>query len=254
MIDLIVFSVGNNRYALNIENIQRIIQAKELTAIPNSSELIDGMMSHEGKVIKVLNFRKLIGLIPYEEELREIFGKLKIAHQEWMEALVYAVENDTPFAKMTNPHKCDLGMWLDKFNSYDDKVSAVLNDLLQSHKDLHSLGGDVLDLLKTDKDKAQQMLKREVNAQFSKTIGHLDLFIYELDGVSGSLQKLILYEGHNTTFAIKVDAIKDIAHIEESMIMNSNEEYNADEYLELLGILDIDGVLINIIKRIDIPK
>ncbi|MFA6195670.1 MAG: chemotaxis protein CheW [Sulfurimonas sp.] len=254
MIDLIVFSVGNNHYALNIENIQRIIQAKELTAIPSSNELIDGMMSHEGKVIKVLNFRKLIGLIPYEEELRKIFGKLKIAHREWMEALLYAVENGTPFAKMINPHKCDLGMWLDKFNSYDDKVSAVLNDLLQSHKDLHSLGADVLELLKTDKDKAQQMLKREVNAQFSKTIGHLDLFIYELDGVSSSLQKLILYEGHNTTFAIKVDAIKDIAHIEESMIMNSNEEHSSDEYLELLGILDIDGVLINIIKHIDIPK
>ncbi|MCX6052055.1 MAG: chemotaxis protein CheW [Campylobacterales bacterium] len=254
MIDLIVFSVGNSRYALNIENIQRIIQAKELTAIPSSSELIDGMMSHEGRVIKVLNFRKLIGVIPYDEELKKSFEKFKIAHQEWMEALVYAVENGTPFVKTTNPHKCDLGMWLDKFNSYDDKVSAVLNDLLQSHKDLHSLGGDILDLYKVDVQEAQEMLKKEMNAQFSKSMGYLDLFISELEGVSSSLQKLILYEGKNTTFAIKVDTIEDIAHIEESMIMNSNEEHGSSEYLELLGILDIDGALINIIKHIDIPK
>ena len=69
MIDLIVFSIGNNRYALNIENIQRIIQRSELTDIPNAHKLIDGMMSYENKVIKVLNFRRLIGLFSDGEAL-----------------------------------------------------------------------------------------------------------------------------------------------------------------------------------------
>ena len=68
MIDLIVFSVQNNRYALNIENVQRIIQAVELTSIPNAHEYIDGMMSYEDSVIKVLNFRKLINLPLHVED------------------------------------------------------------------------------------------------------------------------------------------------------------------------------------------
>ena len=47
MTDLIVFSVGENRYALRIENIQRIIQAVKLTNIPNAHPFVDGIMSYE---------------------------------------------------------------------------------------------------------------------------------------------------------------------------------------------------------------
>ena len=72
MTDLIVFNVKSNRYALKIENIQRIIQAMDLTKIPNSHDFVDGMMSYEDNVIKVLNFRRLIGLNCYENELKKI--------------------------------------------------------------------------------------------------------------------------------------------------------------------------------------
>ncbi len=252
MMDLIVFSVGNNHYALNIENIQRIIQAKELTTIPNSSELIDGMMSYEEKVIKVLNFRKLIGLVPYEKELQKSFAVFKLSYQEWLNELKDSLENGSVFTKTTNPHKSELGVWLDGFNSYDDKVTAVLKELMLGHKHIYSLGSDALELCKTDKDKS--MLNEEIDEAFKKVTHFLDIFISELEGVSNSLQKLIIYEKSSQTFAIKVDAIENIVHIEESKIMSSHEEHITGEYLELSGILDIDGVLINLIKNIDIPK
>lgn len=143
MIDLIVFSVNNNKYALNIDHVQRIIQAVELTSIPNADELIDGMMPYENSVVKVLNFRKLIGLPPHEDE---------------------------------------------------------------------------------DKD------------------------------IEDSSLKYIFYENNDENFAIKVDLIDDIAHVEESDIMNNDEDSNLSDFLELSGILDIDGVLINIIKTIKLPQ
>ncbi|MCK4737902.1 MAG: chemotaxis protein CheW [Sulfurimonas sp.] len=143
MIDLIVFSVANNRYAINIDNVQRIIQAVELTAIPNANELIDGMMPYENSVVKVLNFRKLIGLPPHEDE---------------------------------------------------------------------------------DKD------------------------------IEDSTQKFLFYENDNDNFAIKVDLIDDIAHIEESNIIKNDEDNDTSKFLELSGILDIDGVLINIIKTVKLPS
>ena len=142
MIDLIVFNVGISHYAINIENIQRIIQIVELTEVPNAHNLIDGMMSYENRVVKVLNFRKLIGLPPHEDEDKEI---------------------------------------------------------------------------------------------------------------EDSTQKFLFYENDNDNFAIKVDLIDDIAHIEESNIINNDEDKDASEFLELSGILDIDGVLINIIKTIKLP-
>ena len=143
MMDLIVFNVGSSHYALDIENIQRIIQIVELTEIPNAHDLIDGMMSYESSVIKVLNFRKVIGLPPHEDENKD---------------------------------------------------------------------------------------------------------------VEDSSLKLLFYENGTEHFAIKVDSIDDVAHIEESQIMNSDEEQSISEYLELSGILDLDGVLINVIKTLKIPS
>ena len=143
MTGLIIFIVGSNRYAVNIDNVQRIVQAKELTAIPNSHNFIDGMMSYEENVIKVLNFRKLIGLMPHEEDSLEV-------------------------------------------------------------------------------------------EEFS--------------------QKFIIFEKDKLCFAIKVDSIEDIAHIEESAIMSSDNESEASEFLELQGVLDLDGVLINVIKTVSLPS
>ena len=143
MTDLIVFSVENNRYALSIDNVKRIIQAVILTDIPSAHEFIDGMMSYEDKVVKVLNFRKLIGL--------------------------------------------------------------------ESHKD-------------------------------------------ESKDIEDSSLKLLFYENSSENFAIKVDRIDDIAHINETDIMNSDDEYSRSEYLELSGVLDINGVLINVIKTIHLPN
>jgi chemotaxis signal transduction protein len=254
MADLIVFSVGSNKYALDIENIQRIIQASELTNIPNAHPLIDGMLSHEEKVIKVLNFRKLINIQSYDEELRALFSKLKDAHQEWIDSLKHAVENNASFTKTTDAHKCELGIWLDSFNSYDDRVSAILKDLMSNHKTLHESGGDVLAIAKNNKEKALDILNTQIYDNFTNTMGDIDTFIAELDKVANSLQKLIIYENSGKVFAIKVDKIEDIAHIEEGQIIQSNDEDNLSEFLELNGVLELDHILINVIKSIKIPR
>jgi len=254
MIDLIVFKVGSNSYALNIENIQRIIQAEALTNIPNAHKLIDGMMSYEDDVIKVLNFRKLIGLPSYDEELYELFTKLKQSHLEWVSALKDSVETGCEFKKTTNPHKCELGIWLDNFSSYDDDVTHVLKNLIEHHKQLHILGMDVLEICKEDKEKAKEIVEKDIAAVFEKTMGDIDTFVQSIEIVADSLQKLVLYEKDGKSFAIKVDSIEDIAHIQEGDVMHSDEDENKSEYLELKGILDIKGVLINVIKTVDIPR
>lgn len=253
MIGLIVFSIGNNRYALNIDNIQRIIQACELSDIPNAHEYIDGMMSYEDSVLKVLSFRKLIGLKTYEDELSVLFKKLKASHEDWLGELVNSIDNGSAFTKTTDPHKCELGIWLDNFNSYDDRVSTIFKNLTLNHKKLHISGGDVLELYKNDKDSASEILKTEVYDIYNHTMRDIDIFIEELSIVSNSLQKLLIYENSGKKFAIKVDVIEDIAHIEDEKIMNSDEEHHQNDFLELDGVLDLDGFLVNLIKTINLP-
>jgi chemotaxis signal transduction protein len=253
MIDLIVFRVGTNQYAIKIENILRIIQAQHLTGIPNSSKFVDGMMSYEGRVIKVLNFRRLIGIASYEDELKMLFTKLRADHTDWVEALKTAVNVGNTFNKTTNPHHCELGKWIDTFNSYDDTVSTIFSELVDYHKQLHNMGADICEMKKKNLQSAKKMTDVALPNIFGHTMGALDTFIKQLDLVSNSLQKLIIYENNSKTFAIKVDVIEDIAHIEEKQIINSNAEEESIEYLTLDGILDLDGNLINVIKTVQLP-
>lgn len=254
MIDLIVFSVGENKYALNIENVQRIIQSKILTNIPNAHEYIDGMMSHEEKVIKVMNFRKLIGMQTYESELKTLFEGLKQGHTDWVEALRVSVETGKEFTKTLNPRACALGKWIDSFTAYDDHVVAVLSELIEYHKKLHVTGGLVIEMYKQDQKKAMTMFNVDVQNIYEFTMGALDTFVSEFDIVGNSLQKLIIYDNEGTVFAIKVDAIEDIAHIEESDVTDAGANHDVNKFLELDGVLDIDGVLINVIKTVTLAK
>ncbi|HEX5709806.1 MAG TPA: chemotaxis protein CheW [Sulfuricurvum sp.] len=76
MEDYIVFTVGTNYYALNVENVERIIQIPAITAIPNAHPFVDGMMSYEKRITKVVNFRKMTAMDPHEEDQTdEISGK-----------------------------------------------------------------------------------------------------------------------------------------------------------------------------------
>ena len=254
MIDLIVFSIGTNKYAINIENIQRIIQAVALTSIPNANRLIDGMMSHEDKVIKVLNFRKLTGMQSYDEELASLFVKLKGAHGAWVESLQIAVTTKSEFTKTTNPHMCELGKWIDSFTSYDDSIATIFNNLVENHKQLHHKGQDILDMNKIDEKVAKKMLDVDINNIYVKTMGALDIFTKDLEKVANSLQKLIIYEQGEKIFAIKVDEIEDIVHADESSIKSINEDEDNHEFLELEGVLELNGTLINMIKKVEIPR
>lgn len=254
MIDLIVFSVGENKYAMNIENVQRIIQSSTLTNIPNAHEYIEGMMSYEEKVIKVMNFRKLIGMPTYESELRTLFEGLKQGHADWVGALKNSVETGKEFTKTLNPHACGLGKWIDSFTAYDDHVVDILNELVEYHKQLHLTGGVVLETQKMSQEKALSMFNVDIQNIYEHTMGALDTFVNELDIVGNSLQKLIIYDNENTVFAIKVDTIEDIAHIQESDITDAGSNHDVNKFLELDGVLDIDGVLINVIKTVTLAK
>lgn len=255
MIDLIVFTVEHNKYAVKIDNIQRIIQASELTDIPGSHPFIDGMMSYEGNVLKVLSFRKLIGLESYDEGLQSLFARLKVAHADWVGALEKSLTTGCEFTKTTNPHMCELGKWIDSFTSYDDSITTVFNNLVEQHKQLHTRGGESLELYKDDTKQALNMFHVEIQNIYQQTMGALDTFIAQFDTVANSLQKLLIYENDTDRFAIKVDSIEDIAHIDESEIKSGVDE-QADEHglLELEGVLDLDGVLINVIKTLNLPK
>jgi len=253
MIDLIVFKVANNSYALDIGNIKRIIQDVELTTIPNNNEFIDGIMNYEDGILKVLNLRKLVGVKSYVEELYDMFSKIKVVHSEWVDELSNSISGCYEFTKTTNPHECELGKWLDSFNSYDDFILDVLKDLRENHNQLHRLGKDVISICEEDNDRAREIFDTQIKIFYTNTIDYIDTFMSQLPKIAYSLQKMIIYEDEQGLFAIRIDSIEDIAHIQESDIKYFDNQREENDLLEIGGVLDLNSNLINIINTIQLP-
>jgi chemotaxis signal transduction protein len=78
MEDYIIFTIGDNYYALNVASIQRIIQVPAVTAIPNAHPMVERMMSYEDRVIKIVNFRAMMGMENFNESTTGKSQKLLI--------------------------------------------------------------------------------------------------------------------------------------------------------------------------------
>ncbi len=64
---LVVFDLANERYGVDIGTVREIIRMQEITHVPNSPDYVDGVTNLRGKVIPVVNLRRLFGLEPGEE-------------------------------------------------------------------------------------------------------------------------------------------------------------------------------------------
>ncbi len=254
MIGFVIFKVGKNQYAINIEMIQRIIQAEAVTLIPNAHPYIDGMISYESKVLKVINFRKMSHVPSYEEEITSRFAVLKDQHHDWMDTLHTSVEDrKVPFTGETDPRRCELGKWLAAFNSSDDRVNAVLRELNSYHNALHRSAHTVLEMCDVAEEKCIRFFSTDIKELFEKTMHHLNQLLKEVDTVAQSMQKFLVVHGEQA-FIVKVDSIVDIAYVDDSAINKADSVSTTEDFLSIDGILDNKGVLVNVIKSIELPE
>ena len=254
MEDYIVFTVGDNFYALNVANVERIIQMPSVTAIPNAHRYVDGMMSYEKRITKVVNFRKMTAMDAHEKEIADLFVRVAHEHQVWVDTFMAAMENNIGFALTTDPHACRLGKWLDTYSTHDADVLAVLKVLRPTHAKLHDRGADILALRETNPALALETARREIVSIFSTTLGEIAKMGDMSQSISGHMQKLLIYQSGAEFFAIKVDGIDDMARIEPSMVKSVDSSNTAEEFLQLSGVVEMGDKLVNVIKSVSMPN
>jgi len=252
--DYIVFTVGTNFYALNVANVERIIQMPSVTVIPNAHSFVDGMMSYEKRITKVINFRKMTAMDAHEEEIAALFKRAAEDHKTWVDTFMAAMENNTGFALTTDPHACRLGKWLDSYSTHDADVLAVLKVLRPTHAKLHDRGRDILELRETNPVQALDQARREIVSIFSMTLAEIAKMGDMSESISGHMQKLLIYQSGESFFAIKVDGIDDMARIEPSMIKSVDSTNNGGMFLELSGVVEMGNRLVNVIKSVSMPS
>ncbi len=59
---LVVFTVDDQQYALNLVCVERVVRAVEVTHLPQAPETVLGVINFEGQVIPVVNTRQASGV------------------------------------------------------------------------------------------------------------------------------------------------------------------------------------------------
>jgi purine-binding chemotaxis protein CheW len=61
-IPLVVFTIDEQRYALHLDAVKRIVRAVEVTPLPKAPQIVLGVINVQGQVIPVMNLRSRFSL------------------------------------------------------------------------------------------------------------------------------------------------------------------------------------------------
>lgn len=255
MKSFVVFSILEQSFGVDIESVKRILPAQPLTKIPEEGEHIEGMFQYEEKVIKVVSFRRVIGLNSYTQQLEAMFPMHKNQHKEWIDTLVCSVEENIPFSKTTDPHTCQLGQWIDSFHPENEEIVRLMKELSFHHQRLHHCAIDILAVREESKEQAQTLIKEDVRDIYTQTLSYLDKIQEKSEEIAVDLQRcLILRDKDEQLFGVNIDLVEDIVHIEEDLLHKVSKHQSMGEFMNVDAILEHNGKLVTIVKDISVEK
>jgi purine-binding chemotaxis protein CheW len=68
---LIVFTLDDQRYALHLPSVERIVRVVEITPLPKAPGMVLGVVNIQGRIIPVVNIRRRFGLPERETNLSD---------------------------------------------------------------------------------------------------------------------------------------------------------------------------------------
>lgn len=209
--------INNQNYLLNSERIKEILKYPPIKTVAESPEYIKGIISHKDKIIPVIGIRKLLGFESFEKEQLKLLQKVENQHVSWMKDFEVSLKENRPFKKALDPHKCELGKWIDESLrcmrcNHDGFIDIVKNSVVPHHNALHNDGKEFLDELNSDSFEQQiEMIK----AHGANTIKGLHTLKEEIHRLSSSFEQLIIYDIDGVDVAFIVDSVAGLHQFDE---------------------------------------
>ena len=80
--DYLSFEIENQLFGINLDNLNQIIETPELTKVPKSSNLIEGIIHHNNVVLPIVNFHKWLNLDKTESQKHDNILVLELKTEE----------------------------------------------------------------------------------------------------------------------------------------------------------------------------
>jgi purine-binding chemotaxis protein CheW len=68
---LVVFTLDEQRYALHLVTVERVVRMVEITPLPKAPEIVPGVINVQGRIVPVVNLRRRFGLAEGEIRLSD---------------------------------------------------------------------------------------------------------------------------------------------------------------------------------------
>jgi len=240
VLTVFTFWIGDELFAINIENILSVTQDLEkLLQPPVKSRGLMGVINYMDEPVAVYNFAEMLA-IPSTREIKkdlvELLNAREQDHVDWVDALEDSLKNDASFEKTRDPHMCAFGKWYDKFATRDEALTDIMKHFDKPHKEIHALADELLDLKQNGAlDDALEKLRiaRLTNLNYLRK--H---FSHARSQIEESLHTVVINitnDGDNPLMALQIDEIHEVMDFNQSDLRDL-ERMGLDVVLEMEGL------------------
>jgi len=70
-VDILLFSLDEPRYAVNLSAVETVLRMVEITPLPGAPEIVQGMINFHGRIIPLVNIRRRFNLSERDRKLND---------------------------------------------------------------------------------------------------------------------------------------------------------------------------------------
>lgn len=236
---LVSFQVGPEEYALDINAVREILRVSEITGVPNVPDYVKGLFTIRNQLMPVVDLRTLLGMKVIAEQHITQIDAMKSSHERWARELLAALESKLPFTGETSAQVCDLGKWLDKFNTASQEIQNTIKDVREPHTWLHDAANSLIKLARSSSDDALRDYESKFTPLLASILDHLDKLKESISKNIQEDQRILVVDDGNLTVGYLVDHVNEVIRVPKSII-NETPAIAATEKNEIKGVAKLN--------------
>lgn len=223
----ITFVTSEAAFAIPLEQVLYIEKdVKRNLQVNDLDEFNHEVITFQNNTVQLFDFNKLMGSENHQQMMMRLVNKLdemEQQHKDWLDALEEALTTNTPFTKALDPNKCAFGVWYNQFETDNEELAEALSRFEKPHKKLHGLAKALLEMNKTNHEKALQILTQERLDTLAELI---HLFHLTKERALSSIRPIILFVEHNhgKVTAMRLDNINDIVTFDRKVFSKDDSK------------------------------
>ncbi|MBD3824703.1 MAG: chemotaxis protein CheW [Epsilonproteobacteria bacterium] len=237
--------VQNQHYLFDTSYVSELLSYREPHFMADAHKLVEGVITHKERIVPIVSLRKLLDFESFESKQIALLELVEKQHRAWVEDFELSITEGKEFKKALDPHKCDLGKWIDSTLLCMRCNNNGFTDLLKQHvipfhNALHNEGAELL----ADKGHDKKHAITTIHSHAKKTIEGLHLLEQNIKKLTHSFEQIVLAHVEGKEFGFIVDSIEKNHHLDEKSYHTSTHNLSPkSRYIQFIDHYRINDTL-----------